>query len=220
MTLHHILIICLLISFSDKAFSQDKLFYNRLHYFTHQDCQHPIGTIIKDKVFMANHANNMSFMNFNNSEGDIALVELIHYGKYTAYNQFVKTDFLKAGVVPVGLRTGVESYARSISEARSQLRVDKVKDTTVNDVSLKHIRIEPKDTLVHRFDSYHLLINTKTKTETPLYTEPSIYFLLQGQLPDLKGIVVQTYFVDLQGYIFCQDLLSGFEIINKRVIVK
>ena len=219
MKLKHI-IICVFIICSEHVLSQDKLFYNRLHYFTHEDCQHPIGTIFRDKIFFANNTHNTNFMNFNNSEGDIALVDLINYGKYTAFNQFLKTDLLSAGVISVGFKTGVSRYTSSIKKAREQFRVDTVKDTTVNNTILKHIRVEPKDTVLHRFDSYNLLINTAAKTETPLYTEASIYFLLQGQLPDLKGIVVHTYFEDLQGYLFCQDLLTGFEIINKRVIVK
>ncbi|SDG99735.1 hypothetical protein [Psychroflexus sediminis] len=216
------LISCLviLVSLSTNLHSQDKLFYNRIHYFEHLTCQHPIGTIIQDKVFFANNTDNSSFLNFNNSENEIANVDLINYGKYTAFNQFFKTDFLAANTIIMGFPQGVSSVSQSIQKARNQFRLDKVKDTLIDDKKLKHIRIKPKDTLVHRFKSYNILINSSTDTETPLYRSPTIYFLLMGSLKDLKGTVVETYFIDLQGYWFCRDVLSGFEITNKRVIVK
>lgn len=215
-----ILFLVLIVTLVAESYGQDKLFYNRIHYFEHQECQHPIGTLIQDKVFFANNTDNTSFMNLNNLEGDIAYVDLINYGKYTAFNQFLKTNFLAANTMSMGFRLGVPNVSQSVNEARSQFQLDKVKDTLVNDKTLKHIRIEPKDTLVHRFESYNILINTSTQTEIPLYTSPEIYFLLKGGLRDLKGTVVETYFIDLQGYWFCRDVLAGFQVINKRVIVK
>lgn len=219
MKLKLILCLVLLVALSENLYSQDKLFYNRIHYFEHQACQHPIGTVIQDKVFYANNANPTSFMNFNNSESEMVYVDLFNYGKYTAFNQFLKTDFLIANTLMMGFTQDVWSVPGSIQKARSQYQLDKVKDTLIGDKTLKHIRIEPKDTLVHRFKSYNILINTRAETELPLYTSPPIYFLLKGSLKELKGIVVETYFVDLQGYWFCRDVLSGFEITNKRVIV-
>lgn len=215
-----ILFLFLLVTLSENLYSQDKLFYNRIHYFEHQECQHPIGTVMKDKVFFANNADNSSFLNFNNSESDIAYVDLVNYGKYTAFDRFLKTAFLSANTVSIGYRQDVPNISESIKDARKQFRQDKVKDTIINDKTLKHIRIEPKDTLVHRFESYNILINKDTETEIPLYTSPEIYFLLKGSLKDLKGTVIETYFIDLQGYWFCRDVLAGFEVINKRVIVK
>lgn len=205
---------------TNMLYSQDRLFYNRIHFFEHQDCQHPIGTVIYDKVFYSKNADNTSFMNFNNSEGDVCFVDLTYYGKFTAYNQFLKQDFLPANTVAMGFRQNVPKASESVREARSEFRLDKVKDTTVSDKKLKHIRIEPKDTLVHRFKSYNILINPEAETETPLYTSPTAYFLLKGSLEELKGTVVETYFIDLEGYIFCRDVLTGFQVTNKRVILK
>lgn len=215
-----ILLLVFISALSSDLYSQDSIFYNRIHYYEHQECQHPIGTVIKDKVFFANNAHTMSFMNFNNSDAEIASVDLINYGKYTTFNQFLKTEFLAANIISFGYREGVPNYSQSIKEARNQFKLDKVKDTVVNDRTLKHIRIAPKDTLVHRFKSYNILINTSTETETPLYTSPEIFFLLKGNLKNLKGTVVETYFVDLEGYWFCRDVLAGFQVTNKRVIVR
>lgn len=215
-----ILLLFIVVSLNDNLHSQDNIFYNRVHYFEHQECQHPIGTVINDKVYFANNTDNSSFMNFNNSDMDTTFVDLINYGKYTAFNKFLKTEFLAANKLTMGFRLRVPNLYESGKEARSQFRLDKVKDTTFNDKTLKHIRIEPKDTLVHRFESYNILINTNTTTEIPLYTSPSIYFLLKESHKDLKGTVVETFFVDLEGYWFCRDVLTGFQVINKRVIVR
>lgn len=216
------LILLLIISFqlSENLFSQDKLFFNRIHYFEHQECQHPIGTVIQDKVFYSFNSDNSSFMNFNNSENDIASVDLLNYGKYTSYNQFLKKDFLGSNLVMMGYRLPVPNLSKSIKEARSRFRVETVKDTLINEKTLKHIRIKPKDTLAHRFRSYNIIINTDTKTELPLYTSPEVYFLLKGGLKNLRGTVVETFFVDLEGYWFCRDVLTGFKVTNKRVITK
>lgn len=216
------LILLLTISFqlSHNLFGQDKLFYNRVHYFEHQECQHPIGTIIQDKVFYSYNSSNTSFMNFNNTDGEIAKVDLINYGEYTSYNQFLKNDFINANKVMMGYKIPVESQSKSITEARSRFKLKSVKDTLINEKTLKHIRIEPKDTLIHRFKSYNIIINTATETELPLYTSPEVYFLLKGSLKDLRGIIVETFFIDLEGYWFCRDVLTGFEVTNKRVITK
>ncbi|WP_033408206.1 hypothetical protein [Psychroflexus tropicus] len=200
--------------------SQDKLFFNRIHYFEHQDCQHPIGTVVKDKIFFANNTNNSVYMDFYNTESKFALVELINYGKYAAFNQFVKKDFISANTVLMGFKQSLPSVSRSIQEASSGFKVDQVKDSILNDKTLKHIKIVPKDTLVHRFESYNILINTHVETELPLYTTPTVYFLLLGSLNNLSGTVVETYFLDLEGYIFCRDILLGHQITNKRITIK
>jgi hypothetical protein len=85
---------------------------------------------------------------------------------------------------------------------------------------LKHIQIQPRNTKKHNFESYNIFINTKVETEIPLYTSPTIFFLLKGSLKDLIGTVVETYFIDLEGYRYCRDVLTGFQIINKRVILR
>jgi hypothetical protein len=216
----YVLLLLVLFSLGENTYSQDKLFYNRIYLYEHRECQHPIGTVISDKVYYGFNADNTSFMNFNNTEGDIAYVDLINYGKYTAYNQFLKYPFVGANIVMMGYRQSVPSISASVREARSQFRLDKVKDTILSEKRLKHIRITPKDTLIHRFQSYNILINTEAETETPLYTSPTAYFLLLGSLKDLKGTVVETYFIDLEGYIFCNDVLRGVQITNKRVILK
>lgn len=216
-----ILVLLFIFSLSEYAFSQeDKLFYNRIHYFEHQECQHPIGTVIKDKVFFANNTDNSSYMNFNNSDLDTTFVDLINYEKYTAFNNFLISDFLAANKLIMGFRLRVPNHYESVKEARSQFKLDKVKDSIVNNKTLKHIRIVPKDTLVHRFKSYNILINTDTKSEIPLYTSPEIYFLLKGSLQSLRGTIVETFFIDLEGYWFCRDVLAGFQVTNKRVIVR
>lgn len=220
MKLKLILAFILIIPLNSKMYSQDKLFFNRIHYFEHQECEHPIGTVIYDKAFYGNNADNTSFLNFNNTENEVISVELTNYGNYIAVNQFVKTDFLRANNIMMGFREGVPNISESIKQARSKFRMDKVKDTIVDNKKLKHIRIEPKDTLAHRFESYNILVNTSTTTEIPLYTSPSVYFLLLGSLKDLKGTVVETFFIDLQGYRFCRDVLSGFEVTNKRLLIK
>jgi hypothetical protein len=205
---------------SNTIYSQNKLFFNRIHYFEHQECEHPIGTVIYDKVFFGNNTDNSSFLNFNNSKSEVVYVDLTNYGSYTAFNQFVKNNFLGANNIMMGFKMGVPSISESIKQARSGFKLDKVKDTTVNDKKLKHIRIKPKDTLAHRYESYNILININTSTEKPLYTSPTVHFLLLGSLKDLKGTVVETYFIDLQGYRFCRDVLLGFEVTNRRVLVK
>jgi hypothetical protein len=205
---------------SNTIYSQNKLFFNRIHYFEHQECEHPIGTVIYDKVFFGNNTDNSSFLNFNNSKSEVVYVDLTNYGSYTAFNQFVKNNFLGANNIMMGFKMGVPSISESIKQARSGFKLDKVKDTTVNDKKLKHIRIKPKDTLAHRYGSYNILININTSTEKPLYTSPTVHFLLLGSLKDLKGTVVETYFIDLQGYRFCRDVLLGFEVTNRRVLVK
>lgn len=220
MKFNFIILLVIMVLLNVDAFSQNRLFFNRLHYFEHQECQHPIGTVIYDKVFFSFNIDNTSFLNFNNTEGDFAFVDLINYGKYTAYNPFVKTNFLSANTVMMGFKQRVPSVSNSIKKARNQFWVDKIKDTLVDDTTLKHIVIKPKDTLVHTFESYNIIINTKTETETPLFTSPIAYFLLLESLKDLKGTVVETYFIDLEGYIFCRDVLAGLEIINKRIIIK
>jgi hypothetical protein len=208
-----------MLSLSSKIYSQDKLFFNRIHYFEHQECQHPIGTVIYDKVFYGNNSENTSFLNFNNSESEVIYLDLINYGNYTALNQFVKNDFLGANTIMTGFRKGVPRISKSIKQSRNKFRLVKVKDSVVDNKRLKHIRIEPKDTLIHRFKSYNILVNTSITTENPLYTSPEIYFVLLGNLKDMKGTVVETYFIDLQGYRFCRDVLSGFKVTNKRVFV-
>ena len=178
-----ILAIILMLLLSPEIYSQDKLFFNRIHYFEHQDCEHPIGTVIYDKVFFGNNADNTSFLNFNNTENELIYVDLTNFGGLTAFNQFVKTNFLGANTVMMGFKRGVPRISESIKQARASFKLDKVKDTMVGEKKLKHIRIKPKDTLAHRFQSYNILI-------------------------------------DLEGYKFCRDVLSGFEVTNKRVIVK
>jgi hypothetical protein len=213
-------ILILIVLVSENTFSQDKLFFNRLHYFEHIDCQHPIGTVVENQVFYTNNADNSSYMNFNNLESESVAVDLINFGKYTAFNEFKKDSFLLANVAGMGNSLPVPKYSESIKEARRQFKLEKAKDTTVFDSSLRHIRIVPKDTLVHRFSSYNILINTETKTEAPLWKSPTVYFLLQEPLKDLKGTVVETYFIDLQGLVYCKNILSGFEVINKRIFVE
>lgn len=219
MKLKLVLLSIITFSLCDSSYSQDKLFYNRIHYFEHQECQHPIGTVILDKVYYSYNADNSSFLNFNNSESDIAFVDMTNYGKFTAYNQFLKNNFLSASTIKMGFKQSVSSISESVKEARSQFELDKVKDTVLDEKTLKHIRIKPKDTLVHRFESYNIFINTEVETETPLFTSPSVYFLLFGSLKDLKGTVVETFFIDLEGYMFCRDVLAGLQITNKRVIL-
>lgn len=201
-------------------YSQDKLFFNRIHYFEHQDCEHPIGTVIFNKVFFSNNTDASAFMNINNLENEVVYVDLINYKEYTAFNQYLKNDFLSANTLMMGFRENVPNFSESMKEARSRFRLGKVKDTIIDKNRMKHIRIEPKDTLAYRFKSYHILVNTNTKTETPLYTSPTVYFLLPDNLKEMKGTVVETYFIDLQGYRFCRDIIKGFEVTNKRVIIK
>jgi hypothetical protein len=159
-------------------------------------------------------------MNFDNTESDTIAVDFVKYGSYTAFNIFLKEKFLASNTVVVGRKLPVLNQAKSVRRARSQFQVDTVKDTVVYDKTLKHIRIIPKDTVVHNFESYNILINTQTKTELPLYTAPTVYFLLKGTLKDLKGTVVETYFIDLEGYWYCRNVLTGLQLTNKRVIVK
>ena len=203
-----------------KVQAQDSLFFNRIHIFEHQECQHPIGTVFTDRVFYGNNTDPSIFMNFNNTKADTIGVDLVKYGQYTAYNQFLKDKFLDANAIILGFRLPVLSQAESIKEARSHFKMDKVKDTMVDEKTLKHIRIIPKDTLVHNFESYNILINTRTKTEFPLYTAPTVHYLLKGTLKELRGTVVETYFIDLEGYWYCRNVLTGLQITNKRVRVK
>jgi len=90
MKLFRILVIILLLLVVDSLYSQDKLFFNRIHQFEHLECQHAIGTIIEDKVFYSNNTDNTTFMNFYNSESDILYVDFTKYGSYIAFNQFKK----------------------------------------------------------------------------------------------------------------------------------
>lgn len=205
---------------SEKAWSQDRIFFNRIHIFEHQECQHPIGTFFTDRVFFANNSDPTSYMNFNNTELDTIAVDFVKYGSYTAFNIFPKDKFLAANAVIIGRKLPVLSQAESVREARSHFQVDTVKDTLVYDKTLKHIRIIPKDTVVHNFKSYNILINTQTKTEHPLFTAPTVHFLLKGSLKDLKGTVVETYFIDLEGYWYCRNVLTGLQLTNKRVMIK
>jgi hypothetical protein len=220
MKLFKILVVILLLLAVDTLYSQDKLFFNRIHQFEHLECQHPIGTIIKDKVFYSNNTDNTTYMNFYNTESDTLYVDFTKYGSYIAFNQFKKSAFLEANVVLMGFMKGVPIDAVSVSEARMKFRVNKVKDTMVEGKKLKHIQIQPRNTKKHNFESYNIFINTKVETEIPLYTSPTIFFLLKGSLKDLIGTVVETYFIDLEGYRYCRDVLTGFQIINKRVILR
>ncbi|PKG42481.1 hypothetical protein [Psychroflexus sp. MES1-P1E] len=220
MKLFKIYVVILFLLAVDSLYSQDKFFFNRLHQFEHLECQHAIGTIIKDKVFYSHNTDNTTFMNFYNSESDILYVDFTKYGSYIAFNEFKKSAFLEANVVLMGFMNGVPLDAVSVLEARMKFRVDKVKDTMVEGKKLKHIKIQPRNTKKHNFKSYNIFINTKAETEIPLYTSPSLYFLLEGSLKDLRGTVVETYFIDLEGYRYCHDILTGFQIINKRVILR
>jgi|AntRauTorckE5430_2_1112549.scaffolds.fasta_scaffold05236_5 hypothetical protein len=220
MKIFKIPIILLFLLAVDSLHSQDSLFFNRIHRFKHLECQHAIGTIIEDKVFYSNNTDTTTFMNFYNSESDILYVDLTKYGSYTAFNKFKKSPFLGANVVLMGSINGVPLDAVSVSEARMKFRVGKVKDTIVEGKKLKHIQILPRNIKKHNFESYNIFINTKAKTEIPLYTSPTIYFLLERSLKDLRGTVVETYFIDLEGYRYCHDILTGFQITNKRVILR
>lgn len=214
------LILGLGLLFYQSLYSQNKVFFNRIHYFEHQECQHPIGTVVEDKVYYANNADNRVFMNFFNFKGEVAFVELTSYGRYIAFNQFVKKDFVPANAILMGYTQGVPAPVESRKEARRKFRIKKVKDSIIGNKTLKHIMIEPKDTLVHRFKSYNLLINTNTETELPLYRSPSVYFLMLPSLRTLKGTVVESFYVDLEGYLFCRDVLRRLQITNKRVYIK
>jgi len=220
MNLKFALLVISLLSLSVMSYSQEKLFFNRIHYFEHQYCQHPIGTVIEDKVFFSNNTSSDIFMNFFSSKSNLAFVDLTHYGEYIAFNQFLKKDFISANSVLMGFEQSVPNPSESIKEARMRFKVKTVKDSIINDKTLKHIQIVPKDTLVHRFESYNILVNTESKTELPLFTSPSVYFLLLGSLKELRGTVVETYFIDLEGYIFCRDVLMGIQITNKRIYIK
>jgi hypothetical protein len=216
-----IALVCFILTVASSGlYGQERLFFNRIHYFEHQYCQHPIGTVLKDKIFFSSNTSNSVFMNFFNSESDIAYVELTHYGKYIAFNQFLKKDFISANSILMGFEQSVPNRSKSMREAKSRFKVKTVKDSIIDNKTLKHIQIIPKDTLVHRFESYNILVNTEAKTELPLFTSPSVYFLLLGSLKELKGTVVETYFIDLEGYIFCRDVLKGLQITNKRVYIK
>lgn len=209
-----------LFMFSEMSYSQEKLFFNRIHFFEHQFCQHPIGTVIQEKIFFTYNASSDLFMNYFGTEEGIAFIELTNYGKYTAFNQFLKKDFFAANSISMGFEQGVPNPSESVKEARTRFKVKTVKDSVIDNKTLKHIQIIPKDTLSYRFESYNILINTDTKTELPVYTDPSVYFLLLGGLKEVKGTVVETYFIDLEGYVFCRDVLKGVQITNKRIYIK
>jgi hypothetical protein len=220
MKLFKIYVVILFLLAVDSLYSQDKFFFNRKHQFKHLECQHAIGTIIENKVFYSHNTDTTTFMNFYNSESDTLYVDFTKYGSYIAFSQFKKSAFLEANIVIMGFMNEVPLDAVSVLEARMKFRVDKVKDTIVEGKKLKHIQIQPRNTKKHNFKSYNIFINTKAETEIPLYTSPTIFFLLKGGLKDLKGTVVETYFIDLEGYRYCRDILTGFQITNKRVILR
>ncbi len=204
------------------AFSQqDKLFFNRAHFFEHEDCQHPIGMVLNNKVYYSNNSNTNAFMHFNNLEDEIVYVNLINFGKYTIFDlELMKSQIVNKALFKLNTSEYPPSIDASLKEVERKFELKQVKDSIVDDKTLKHIRIIPKDTLVHRFESYNLLINASIDTETPLYSAPEAFFLLKKNLPDMTGTVVETFFIDLQGNRFCRDVLSGYEATNKRVIVK
>ena len=103
---------------------------------------------------------------------------------------------------------------------KERFRLGKVKDTLIQGKSLKHYTIYANNPEAETFKSFHLIINTKMNSENVVINYPAFYYFLKQKGLKLKGVLVEQFFINLDDQIYCHDILSVFEIVNKRVVVE
>ncbi|MFN2261856.1 MAG: hypothetical protein ABR595_07315 [Psychroflexus sp.] len=208
--------------FSHTTFAQvqEQLAFNRVYKYEHYDCEHPIGIILRDKIQFQNNADNDYFMNIFNSEAEIVNVDLVKRQSFVSSNRFLKNEFLRANKILMNELWVLDSVqAADFFALEERFRFSEPKDTIIQDKTLKHFTIQANNPEAETFKSFHLIVNTEMDSEQVVLNYPSFYFFLSRKGINLKGVLVEQYFINLDDQVYCHDILSAFEIINKRVVV-
>lgn len=214
------LVLIILFVFNIESYAQEQLAFNRLYKYEHYDCEHPIGIILLDKIQFQNNVDNNYFMNIFNSESEIVNVELVKRQNFISDNQFFKNKFLRANKILMNEFIPLDSVSKQdFSTLKERFRLGKPKDTVIQDKTLKHYTIHSENPEAESFKSFHFIINTEMDSETVLLNYPAMYYFLQSRKLDLKGVLVEQYFINLEDQVYCHDVLAAFEIVNKRVVV-